>query len=57
VVTLVSTTVVAGVIDVLAGRTLLVGEVHHLAEILAMIALWRLTRPASPSWRRAVASL
>jgi predicted anti-sigma-YlaC factor YlaD len=44
--TLAVTSVMAGVVDMVGGRADVAGEAHHLLEVAAVLALWRLTCPA-----------
>jgi hypothetical protein len=49
VVALAATSLFGAGVDVAEGRTLLAGELHHLVEVVAVLVLWRLTRPARGS--------
>jgi hypothetical protein len=43
--TLAITSLAGAAVDVIGGRADLAGEAHHLLEVLAVVALWRLTLP------------
>jgi predicted anti-sigma-YlaC factor YlaD len=45
VMTLAITSLAGAAVDVIGGRADLAGEAHHLLEVLAVVALWRLTLP------------
>ena len=52
VVTVAVTSLVGAAVDVASGQTFWAGELHHMLEFAAVLALWRLTRPVRIPPRR-----